>query len=100
ILNEATKYKEVVFIKFCKTGAYYGTDGLTRRAECVINSLAYSDKISAVVHFGNPFAMRKIEHVPRRIFGYHIPESQIHAIDVLAGKLEAKGKLPFEIEFE
>ena len=100
ILNEATKYKEVVFITFCKTGAYYGTDGLTRRAECVINSLAYSDKISAVVHFGNPFAMRKIEHVPRRIFGYHIPESQIYAIDVLAGKLEAKGKLPFEIEFE
>jgi hypothetical protein len=28
-----------------------------------------------------------------------IPESQEYAIDVLAGRLEATGRLPFEVKF-
>ena len=100
VLNTATKYKEVVFVTFCKTCAYLGTDGLTRRAEAVINALVHSKKVSAVVHFGNPFAMQEIEHVPRRVFGYTIPDSQLYAIDLLAGEIEAKGTLPFDIEFD
>lgn len=100
VLREATKYKEVVFVTFCMTGCYIGTDGLTRRTEALFNSLALSGKISTVLHFGNPYALKNLLHVPRRIFGYHIPESQEHAIDVLAGKLEAKGKVPFEIELQ
>ena len=98
ILNMATKFKEVVVVTFCNTSCYQGTDGLTRRSEAWINSLQYSGKISAIVHFGNPFALKNIEHVPRRIFGYKISASQLYAIDVLAGKLEAKGKLPFDIQ--
>ena len=98
VLNMATKYKEVVFVTFCATAAYVGTDGLTRRAEAVINAIARSGKLSTVVHFGNPFALKNLIKVPRTIFGYIIAESQDYAIDVLAGKLEAKGKLPFDIE--
>lgn len=99
VLNKATGFKEVVVVSFCNTTAYQGTDGLTRRSEAWINALQYSGKISAIVHFGNPYALKTIEHIPRRIFGYMITESQKHAIDVLAGKLEAKGKLPFDIQF-
>ncbi len=98
VLNMATKYKEVVFVTFCVTAAYVGTDGLTRRAEAVINAIASSKKLSTIVHFGNPYALKYISKVPRKIFGYIIAESQDYAIDVLAGKLEAKGKLPFDIE--
>ena len=100
VLNKATSYKEVVVITFCSTYCYLGTDGLTRRSEAWINALQYSGKISAIVHFGNPYAMQKINHIPRRIFGYMIPESQEYAIDVLAGKIEAKGKLPFVVELD
>ena len=100
VLNKATGFNEVVVITFCNTYCYLGTDGLTRRAEAWINALQYSGKISAVVHFGNPYAMQKINHIPRRIFGYMIPESQEYAIDILAGKIEAKGKLPFECKFD
>lgn len=100
VLNRATKFKEVVIVTFCNTGCYQGTDGLTRRSEAWINSLQYSGKISAIVHFGNPFALKNIEHIPRRIFGYMIPASQMYAIDVLAGKYEAKGRLPFDIHFD
>jgi len=100
ILNTATRFDEVVIVTFCNTNCYLGTDCLTRRSEAWINSLQYSGKISAIVHFGNPFALKTIGHIPRRIFGYSITESQLHAIDVLAGKIEAKGKLPFEISFD
>jgi len=97
LLTKATGYKEVVFITFCTTAAYLGTDALTKRVESVINCLVNSGKVSAIVHFGNPYALKTLLPVPRRIFGYMIPESQEHAIEVLSGKLEAKGHLPYDI---
>ncbi len=100
VLTEATKYSEVVFVTFCSTSAYLGTDGLTRRTEALINSTIISGKVSAVLHFGNPYALKPIHHVPRRIFGYNSPASQLHAIEVLSGKIPARGKLPFNIQFD
>lgn len=98
LLNKATKYKKVVYVTFCATQAYLGTDGLTRRTEAVLNALIYSGKVEAIVHFGNPFALKNLLPVKRKIFGYNIPESQEYAIDVLKGTLEAKGKMPFKLE--
>ncbi|MBR5868890.1 MAG: hypothetical protein IKZ21_05540 [Clostridia bacterium] len=99
VLRAATGVEEVVFVTFCTTAPYLGTDCLTRRTESVINALAISGKLKAVVHFGNPYALKTLYHVPRKIFGYMIPDSQKFAMDVLAGKLEAKGTLPFEITY-
>ncbi len=100
VLTAATKHDEVVFVTFCTTTSYLGTDCLTRRTESVINCLILSGKVSAVLHFGNPSALKTIHHVPRRIFGYTAATSQKYAIEVLAGKIPAKGKLPFDIKFE
>jgi hypothetical protein len=99
-LRTATAYDEVVFVTFCTTTCYLGTDSLTRRTESVINALAFSKKLKTIVHFGNPHALLPVLHVPRKIFGYMIPESQEYAIDILAGKLEAKGTLPFNIQYK
>lgn len=99
VLYAARNYKRVVFITFCTTGAYLGTDGLTRRTESVMNALIHSGKLDTVVHFGNPFALKTLEHIPAKIFGYMIPESQEYAIDVIAGRLEAKGNLPYNVQF-
>ncbi len=99
VLNKATKFKETVVVTYCSSTCYQGTNCLTRRAEAWINSLQYSGKIAALVHFGNPFAIQTINHIRRKIFGYMIPESQEFAIDVLAGKMEAKGVFPFDIQF-
>jgi hypothetical protein len=95
VLNAATQHDEVVFVTYCATGPYLGTDGLTRRIESVINALTLSGKIETIVHFGNPFALDTLIHVPRRIFGYSAPKSQTYAIEALAGVIEAKGKNPF-----
>lgn len=99
VLLASAKYDETVFVTFCETKAFLGTDCLTRRAESVINSATLSGKLAAVVHFGNPFALQPLLHVPRKVFGYLMPDSQVYAIDVLAGKLPANGTLPFQIQF-
>lgn len=100
VFTESVKHDDVVFITCCETLAYLGTDCLTRRVESVIDCINLSDKLAAVVHFGNPFALQHLLHVPRKIFGYDMPESQPCTIDVLAGKLPAKGKLPFHVRFK
>lgn len=98
VLLAATKHDEVIFVTFCTTSPYLGTDCMTRRTEALINALNTSGKVKALVHFGNPYAVKPINHIPRVLFGYTAPESQKHAIEVLSGKIEAKGKLPFDIE--
>jgi len=100
VLLAATRHTEVIFVTFCNTRPYLGTDGLTRRVEAVINSLTFSGKVSTIVHFGNPYALEPVFHIPRKIFGYMMPDSQRYAIEVLAGKLPAKGKLPYHVNLQ
>ena len=95
VLNAATAYDEVVFVTYCQTGAYLGTDGLTRRVESVIEALAIPKKIVALVHFGNPLATNPLPALPRVIYGYTAPAAQPYAFRVLAGKMPARGKMPF-----
>lgn len=99
VLLAATKHNEVVFVTYCATGPYLGTDCMTRRVEYMINTLIMSGKVSAVLHFGNPFAVKPLMHTPRLLFGYMMEQSQIYAIDVLAGNLQPNGRLPFNIDF-
>ena len=95
VLTAATKYEEVVFVSFCETSAYMGTDCLTKRIEVMINALAIPGKLTALVHFGNPLAVEGLRHIPRIILGHTSPASQPHAIEVLAGKYPAKGRNPY-----
>ena len=100
VLVASTKFDEVVFVTYCETQPYLGTDGLTRRIEAVIDSLNMAGRLSTVVHFGNPFAMETLQHVKRKIFGYTMPGAQPCAIEALAGKLEPQGTLPFKVKFQ
>ena len=97
VLTAATQYEQAVFVTFCTTTSYLGTDGLTRRTESVIDALSRSGKVAAIVHFGNPFALKYLPKLPRRIYGYMMEKSQTYAIEVLSGKRPAKGRLPFAI---
>lgn len=100
ILNGSIQYDGVVFLTFCMTQAYLGTDCLTRRVENLIDCVNMSNKLCGVVHFGNPFALQPLQHVKRKIFGYTMPKSQLYAIDVLKGTIPAKGTLPFHVKFK
>lgn len=100
VLVASTQCDDVVFITYCETQPYLGTDGLTRRLEAVIDSLNMANRLSTVVHFGNPFALETIQHVKRKIFGYTMPDAQVCAIDALAGKQDTPGSLPFNCKFQ
>ena len=98
MLTAAVPHHESVLVTFCTTTCYCGTDCMTRRAESALNSLISSGKVSTLVHFGNPHAVLPLKHVPRRVFGYMMVDSQSHAIDALAGVFQPTGKLPFPVE--
>ena len=98
VLHASSGYNEVVIISFCSTTSYLGTDCISQRVESVMNCLISSGKVSEIVHFGNPFALQTIDHVPRRLFGYMSPVSQLYAIDALKGRIAPKGTLPFRVE--
>ena len=100
VLVASTQFEEVIFVTFCDTQPYLGTDGLTRRLEVMIDSLNMANRLSTVVHFGNPFALETIQHVGRKIFGYIMPDAQPCAIDALAGLQGAPGSLPFNCKFQ
>ena len=94
-LTAATKHEEIVFVSFCQSGCYLGSDSLTRRVETVFEALAVSGKVAAHIHFGNPNALHNLPKVARRIYGYNATPAQKYAIEVLAGKIPAKGRKPF-----
>lgn len=100
VLVASTECDETIFITYCDTQAYLGTDGLTRRAEVVINCINMAGKLEGVVHFGNPFALEPLMHVKRKLFGYNMPGAQPCAIDALAGKQDAPGSLPVNCKFQ
>ncbi len=100
IFTKSAELDDVVFISFCTSTSYLGTDCLTRRTEAVINALAHSGKMSTLIHFGNPYALETLDHIPRKILGYIIPESQKYAIDALFGDFEPTGSVPFKINLK
>ena len=100
VLLAANRHDEIVVVTYCDTACYLGTDGLTQRTEVLIDCLTFSDKVSAILHFGNPFALLNIRHIKRKLFGYNSPASMPYAFDILAGKIPAKGELPFSIVYK
>ena len=100
ILEGQTEYDDVVFITFYKTEAYTGREYLTTRIVDLMDALQSTGRIAAHIHIGNPYVGAGAPYTPRYINAYCSARSINYALDVLAGKLEAKGVLPYkDIEF-
>ena len=99
VCSTAAQVDEVIFITYVSTRSYRASESLTEHIVNVMRSM--QDKISAVVHVGNPFAMEAIPHVPRIIFSIGgIEVSQRLALAVLGGEYEPKGKLPVDLNLK
>jgi len=57
-----------------------------------------TDRISTLVHFGNPCVLSNLPHISRYLFAPASRESVAAAIDVLAGEYPANGKLTYDIK--
>ena len=98
ICVESTKHDDVVFVTFCDSACYQGTDGLTERLRILIESV--SIKTAAVVHFGNPYALEKLVHIKRLVCGFPSELCIENGLKVLSGEIEARGKMPINLKLQ
>jgi len=100
VLQESFDYDDVVFITFTEAPAYAGSDHITHRAVALITALQISGKLSTLVHFGNPYPLEELPHIPRIIIGGISADSVNAGIDVLSGEYPAHGELTYDIKFK
>jgi len=100
VFEDSLGYEDVIFITYAEAPAFVGTDHLTRRIVALINALQMSGRISTVVHFGNPYVLEELLHIPRIIIGGVSGGSINAALDVLAGDYPAKGVLTYDVNFK
>ena len=91
ILNDSIDYDDVIFLTFSEPLAYTGSEHLTRRVETLMEAMQYTDRISTLIHFGNPCVLENLPHIPRCIFGGLSEKAVSASLEVLAGEHEAKG---------
>jgi len=96
-LRESLGY-EVVFITFFNSQCYIGSECLTSRIISLMEAMQASDRISTVVHFGNPFVLEDVPHVSRVIVGTISADGVVAALEVLTGTREAKGCLTYDVK--
>ena len=100
ILSRSLDYDQVIFITFSESLAYCGKEHLTRRVETLISAMQYTDRISTVIHYGNPTVLENLPHIPRIIFGGVSTAATLGAVDVLAGDYPANGKPTYEVKLK
>ena len=100
ILDESLEYEDTIFITFYNSQAYVGTEHFTSRITSLITAMQVSNRISTVVHFGNPYLLEELPHIPRVLIGTTAADNIIAALEVLAGQREAKGVLTYDIELK
>ena len=65
-----------------------------------MTAMQVSDKISTIVHLGNPYPLEELPHIPRVIIGGISTDSVNVGLDALAGENEAKGVLTYNIKLQ
>lgn len=99
VLEDSVEYDDVVYITFVDAGPCIGKECFTSRIIDTITGLQITDRVSTVVHFGNPYALEDLPHIPRVIIGTASRKGVDYTLDVLAGKYPAKGKLTYDVKF-
>lgn len=98
ILGDSIGYDDVIFLTFTEPLAYTGKEHLTRRVETLIEAMQYTNRISTLIHFGNPCVLKDLPHISRYILGGLSEESVETCLEVLAGEYEAKGVLTYDVK--
>lgn len=100
VLERSVDYEDVVFVTFSESQAYVGPECFTSRIIALVDALQITRRVSTVVHFGTPFVLEALEHIPRVVIGCPSSASVECTLDVLAGKYPAKGVLTHEVHLK
>lgn len=100
ILKDSLGCDELVFLTFSEALAYVGKERLTHRFVSLIEAMQLTDRVSTIVHFGNPFVLEELPHIPRYIIGGLSDGSVNACLDVLAGEYPAKGVPTYDFKLK
>ena len=96
-LEDSVEHDDVIFITYYDTSAYTGKEAFTPRIVSLIEALQVTNRVSTIIHFGNPYVLEPLAHIPRVIIGCLSAENVYSVIDVLAGLYPAKGVPTYDI---
>lgn len=92
VCNRANHCDEVIFFTFVVGSSYYADESLTKRVEYLIGTL--SDKLAAIVHIGNPYAVEPFQDAKRLLIGFVPGQCETYAIQALKGQYVPPYTLP------
>ena len=92
--------RETVFITFCMSQAYVGEERFTPRITSLMKAMQMTNRISTVLHFGNPFLLEDLPHIPRIVIGTISEPGVEAALNVLAGEYPAKGVMTYDVKLK
>ena len=95
LFDKQIPYDSVVYITAHRLQAYLGRDCLTERVLAVMRALQSTNRISAILHFGNPHVMDDVPRCDRLLLGYTSEVCVEHALHILRGDYEAVGTVPY-----
>ncbi len=100
IVEDNLLYDDVVFVTFIDTKAYIGVENFAPRVYSLVEALQVTNRVSTILHFGNPFVLEDFVHVPRIIIGGTAPAAVEAGLKVLSGEYPAKGSLTYDVKFK
>ncbi len=100
VLSNSIGCDQLVVMTFTEALAYTGKEYLTHRLVNLITAMQVSNRISTLIHFGNPHVLEELPHISRIIFGGHAVESVDTTLEVLAGKYDANGIPTFDFKLQ
>ena len=89
------EYDETIFFTFNQTSSYVANDDISDRIKYIIK--CNEDKISAVVHMGDPYVLENFKNIPRVMWGTTGGECEEWAIKALKGEFEPTGVFPVNL---
>ncbi len=91
---------ETVFVTFCMTQAYVGVEKFAPRIISLMDAMQTANRISTIVHFGNPFLLEDLPHIPRVLVGTISAKGVDATLDVLLGEYPAKGRMTYSVKLQ
>ena len=98
--NTLEPYDDVVFITFYQPQTYIGRECLSSRVIALFEALDVTKSVAALVHYGNPFIIEDLPHIPRIVIGQASPDGVMAGLEVLAGEYPANGKMINDVKFK
>ncbi len=91
---------ELVFMTFSEALAYVGPEHITTRMKNLINSMQRTERISTLIHVGNPHIVEDLPHIKRLLFCGQTTDGIEAALEVLAGAYSANGKPTYKLNLK